>query len=313
VRAIGLLEFGGPEVLTELDLPERQPGHGELRIRVHAAAVSPTDTLLRSGYNSQRLAGLDPPYIPGMDAAGVIDALGPGVTGWHLGDEVIAIVIPHRPHGGAYAEQVVVPADWVARLPAGASFAQACTLPMNALTARATLDRLALPPSAALAVTGAAGAYGGYLVAMAKADGLEVIADAAEADEALVRGFGADHVVRRGPDVAERIRQVKPAGVDALADGALLDELVVPAIRDGGQLAVVRGWSGHAGRDIAVHSIRVHRYAAESAKHDQIRRQAEDGVLALRVAGTYPAERAADAHRRLEGGGVRGRLVLLFQ
>jgi NADPH2:quinone reductase len=312
VRAIGLLEFGGPEVLAELDLPEPQPGLGEMRIRVRAAAVSPTDTLLRSGYNAQRLAGLAPPYIPGMDAAGVIDALGPGVTGWHVGDEVIAIVIPHRPHGGAYAEQVVVPADWVARLPAGASFAEASTLPMNALTARATLDRLALPPQAALAVTGAAGGYGGYLVAMAKAEGLEVIADAAGPDEALVRSFGADHVVRRGPDVAERIRQVKPAGVDALADGALLDELVVPAIRDGGQLAVVRGWSGLAGRDIAVHSIRVHRYAAESAKHDQIRRQAEDGVLALRVAGTYPAERAADAHRRLEGGGVRGRLVLLF-
>jgi NADPH:quinone reductase-like Zn-dependent oxidoreductase len=312
VKAIGLMQFGGPEVLQQLTLPEREPGPGQVRIRVRAAAVSPTDTLLRAGYRSDRLAGLAPPYIPGMDAAGVIDAVGPDVTGWRAGQDVMAVVIPQRPEGGAYAEQLVVPADWVARMPAGASYAEASTLPMNGLTARATLDRLALSPGEVLAVTGAAGAYGGYLIALARADGLEVIADSAEQDEELVRSFGAHHIVRRGKDVADRILDLRPDGVDAVADGALLDGLIVPAIKPGGQLAVVRGWHGEADRGITVHSIRVHQHVAESAHHDELRQLAEDGVLALRVAGSYPAGDAAEAHRRFEAGGVRGRLVLTF-
>jgi NADPH:quinone reductase len=312
VKAIGLMSFGGPEVLQELTLPDREPGPGQVRIRVRAAAVSPTDTLLRAGYRSDRLAGLQPPYIPGMDAAGVIDAVGPDVTSWQTGQDVMAIVIPQRPEGGAYVERLVVPAEWIAGMPAGASYAEASTLPMNGLTALATLDRLALKPGSVLAVTGAAGAYGGYLVALANANGIEVIADSSEQDEELVRSFGAHHVVRRSKDVADRILELRPDGVDAVADGALLDDLIVPAVKTGGQLAVVRGWHGEVDRDITVHSIRVHQHVAESAKHDQLRQLAEDGVLALRVAGTYPAGDAAEAHRRFEAGGVRGRLVLTF-
>ena len=312
MKAIGLMEFGGPEVLRELTLPDREPGPGQVRIRVRAAAVSPTDTLLRAGYRSDRLAGLEPPYIPGMDAAGVIDAVAPDVTGWQPGQDVMAVVIPQRPDGGAYAGQLIVPATWIARIPAGATYAEASTLPMNGLTALATLDRLALKPGGVLAVTGGAGAFGGYLIALAVARGLEVIADSSEQDEELVRSFGAQHLVRRGKDVADRIRDLRPGGVDAVADGALLDEAIFPAIKDGGQLAVVRGWHGAVDRDITVQSIRVHQHVAESAKHDQLRQQAEDGVLALRVAGIYPAAEAAEAHRRFEAGGVRGRLVLTF-
>jgi len=313
VKAIGLMEFGGPEVLQELTLPDREPGPGQVRIRVRAAAVSPTDTLLRAGYRSDRLAGLEPPYIPGMDAAGVIDVTGPDVTSWQPGQDVMAVVIPQRPEGGAYADQLIVPAEWVARMPAGTTYAEASTLPMNGLTATATLDRLDLKSGEVLAVTGAAGAYGGYLIALARAAGLEVIADSSEQDEELVRSFGAHHLVRRGKDVADRILELRPDGVDAVADGALLDEAILPAIKSGGQLAVVRGWNGAVERGITVHSIRVHQHVAESAKHDQLRRQAEDGVLALRVASTYPAAEAAAAHRRFEAGGVRGRLVLTFE
>jgi NADPH:quinone reductase len=312
VKAIGLMTYGGPDVLIEVDRPEPVPGPGEVRIRVAAAAISPTDTLLRAGEHSGRLHHVRPPYIPGMDAAGEIDAIGPGVAGWETGDQVMAIVIPHRQLGGAYARKVVVPADSVARIPAGASLAEASTLPMNGLTARATLDALALPAGAVLAVTGAAGAYGGYLTALANHEGLRVIADATAADEELVRGFGASQIVARGDDVATRLQAAHPAGVDAVADGALLFERVVPAIRDGGQLAIVRGWTGEAGRGITVRWIRVHRYARERVKLDQLRELAERGVLALRVAGTYPAAQAADAHRQLERGGVRGRIVLLF-
>ena len=161
-------------------------------------------------------------------------------------------------------------------------------------------------------MTGAAGAFGGYVVQLAKADGLIVVADASEADEDLMRSLGADVVVRRGDDVAARIRAHFPDGVDGLADGAVQDALVLPAVRDGGAVATVRGYRGDGARGLRVFPTMVRRVAQDRAALDRLRQQAEDGVLTLRVARTFPAAEAADAHRTLEAGGVRGRLVLVF-
>jgi len=109
MKAIGLMEFGGPEVLQIVDLPEPQPGPGEVRIRVHAAAVNPTDITFRTGGRAAPLAEWPPPYVPGVDVAGVIDQLGEATDGrLALGEAVIAYVIPMGPHGGTYAEQIVV-------------------------------------------------------------------------------------------------------------------------------------------------------------------------------------------------------------
>ncbi|WP_461000881.1 NADP-dependent oxidoreductase [Streptomonospora sediminis] len=310
MRVIGVTEPGGPEALRELDIDERHAGPGEVRIRVRAAAVNPTDTVVRSGARGGSL-----PYVPGMDIAGDIDGIGPGTaTGLTVGDAVMAIVVPGGSHGG-YSEYVVVPVESVVPIPAGADYAAACTLPMNGLTARMALDAMELPAGSTFAVTGAAGAFGGYAIQLAKADGLRVIADAAAKDEELVRELGADTVVPRGGDAADRIREVEPGGVDALADGAVLDELVGPAVRDGGQVATVRGFQGDdtaRGRGIVFHPVLVVGYAREQAKLDGLRKQAESGVLSMRVARTFPADQAAEAHRLLEAGGVRGRLVLEF-
>ena len=311
MRAIGVTNFGGPDALEVVDIPLPHAGPGEVRIRVHAAAVNPTDTGLRSGAYGARLEGLEPPYIPGMDAAGVISEVGEGAP-WKVGDEVIAITLPSTPHGGAYADEVVVPAESVVALPVGADFAHGATLPMNALTARLTLDLLALAPGDTLAVTGAAGTYSGYVVQLAKDAGLTVLADAGPKDEELVRGFGADHVVARGDDVAERFRAIVADGVDAVADGAVMNDLVTPAIRDGGGLATVRGWDGTPGRGITVHKVMVFGYAKEHTALQQLAKQAEAGILTLRVAQVLAAEHAAEAHEILEAGGVRGRIVLDF-
>lgn len=313
MRAVGVVEFGGPEALRVVELPEPHAGPGEVRIRVHAATVNPTDTYTRDGTRAERLRVDPPPYVPGMDVAGVLDEIGDGVTtGFGTGDQVMAIVVPAGSRGG-YAEYVVVPAASVARSPRGASAAEASTLPMNGLTARLALDRLDLRPGDTLGVTGAAGAFGGYVVQLAKAEGLRVIADASEADEALVRTLGADVVVRRGPDVAERMRQVMPAGLDAVADGAVLDGLISAAVRDGGAIATVRGYDEPAPRrGIRFHPVWVREYAREQAKLDRLRELVEQGRLTLRVAQTFRPEAAAEAHRRLEAGGVRGRLVLEF-
>jgi NADPH:quinone reductase-like Zn-dependent oxidoreductase len=312
MRAIGVTEFGGPEALHPVDVPEEHAGPGQVRVRVTAAVVNPTDTHLVAGAYAERDPAKEPPWVPGMDAAGVLDEIGDGVeTDLAVGDRVMAVVVPRGAHGG-YRESLVLPANSVVRAPAGATDAEAATLPMNGITARLALDALGLQPGQVIAVTGAAGAFGGYVVQLAKADGLTVVADASEADEQLVRDLGADVVVRRGNDVADRIRERYPDGVDGLADGSVQDELVLPAVRDGGRVATVRGYRGNGERGLEVIPVMVRRAAEDREKLDRLRQQAEDGVVTLRVARTFPAEEAAEAHRVLARGGVRGRLVLLF-
>ncbi len=312
MRGVGVVEFGGPEVLRLVELDEVNAGPGQVRIRVHAAAVSPTDTHHRIGSRAAALAKDPPPYIPGMDAAGVIDEIGDGTeTDLSVGDAVMAMVIPKASHG-AYRESLVLWADAVARAPVGSSHAEASTLPMNGLTARLSLDQLALRPGQTLAVTGAAGCYGGYVVELAKADGLRVVADASAVDEALVRRLGADIVVPRGDDVAASILAACPGGVDGLADGSVQNELVVSAIRDGGAYASVRGWAGTGERTITFHTAWVREYDRRADLLDRLRAQVEAGALSLRVAAVIDASAASEAHRRLEAGGARGRFVIAF-
>ncbi len=312
MRAVGLLVHGGPEVLRVVEVPEVQAGPGQVRLRIHAAAVNPTDTMARNGSRAEQQKLDPPPYVPGMDAAGIVDQVGAGVTtGVRVGDRVMAMVVPRAAHG-AYREQIVLDARAVVPAPAGTSHAEACSLPMNGLTARLSLDLLGLKPGQSLAVTGAAGAYGGYVIQLAKTEGLTVIADASEADAALVKALGADIVVRRGEGVAERIREHFPDGVDGLADGAVQNEAVIPAVRDGGGFTAVRGFVGAPQRGINFTTTFVRNYDGEWEKLSRLRALAEEGRITLRVAATYPPERAADAHARLEAGGTRGRLVIEF-
>ncbi|GAA2353266.1 NADP-dependent oxidoreductase [Saccharopolyspora halophila] len=312
MRVIGVTEFGDPEVLRVHEVPAQHAAAGEVRLRVEAATVNPTDTALRAGWFKERQEGYEPPYVPGMDAAGVVDEIGPGTeTDLEVGDRVMAIVVPRGDYG-AYSEHLVLPAASVVRVPSGVDTATASTLPMNGLTARLALDELALEPGSTLAVTGAAGALGGYVIQLAKADGLRVIADAADRDRELVESLGADVVVARGDDFAVRVREVEPGGVHGAVDAALLNDKVEPAVRDGGGIATVRGFSTDAERGLRYFPVLVVNYAEEKAKLDRLREQVEDDTLTLRVADTYPAERASEAHRRLEAGGVRGRLVLTF-
>lgn len=310
MRVVGVKDFGGPEALQVYEVEAPHAGPGEVRINVRAAAVNPTDTYTRNG--SRAGVPHSPiPHVPGMDVAGVVDEVGEGVTTVRRGDDVMAMVIPSEGYGG-YSEFVVVPQRSVTLMPWGKSHAEACTLPMNGLTAQLSLDMLALSPGQTLAVTGAAGTYGAYVVELAKAAGLRVIADSSEADEALVRSLGADVIVRRGADVAQRILEHAPGGVDGLADGAVQNELVTPAVRKGGGFATVRGWAGNDNPDVTVHHVWVRAYVQEWEKLERLRELVESGSMSLRVAGQFPAAEAAEAHRLLERGGARGRFVIEF-
>ena len=303
---------GGPEALQLVKVPETHAGPGQVRIRVQAAAVNPTDVMARNGSRAEQQKVDPPPYVPGMDAAGIVDEVGEGVrTGVKVGDQVMAMVVPKASHG-AYREQIVLEARSVVPAPAGTSHVEACTLPMNGLTARQSLDLLGLKAGQVLAVSGGPGAYGGYVIQLAKTEGLTVIADAAPQDEALLQSLGADIIVPRGNDFAGEVRKRFPDGVDGLADGALLNAAAIPAVKDGGSFTSIRGFIGEPQRDIRFTATFVRTYDGEYEKLDRLRQLVEAGALTLRVAGTVPPERAGEAHARLEAGGTRGRMVIVF-
>jgi NADPH:quinone reductase len=313
MRAVGFTEFGDPSVLRIVSLPVPSPGPGQVRVKVDAATVNPTDIAFRQG--GRRLPeGVEPPYVAGMDLAGVIDEVGPDVSReWRRNDRVMAAVSPWVPGGGAQAEYVLVAEDQLARVPNGIGLEAAATLPMNGMTVRTALDMLGLRPGQTLAVTGSAGAVGGYAIQLGAHEGLEVIADAAPADEELVRSLGARRVVPRGSGFATAVREIYPDGVDALLDAALLGPAVLPAVRDGGQLMAVRPFQGETERGIEISLVFVGNHLHEGHRIAELADLAAKGTLTLRVAELIPAERAAEAHRRLEAGGVRGRLVLTFR
>ena len=147
---------------------------------------------------------------------------------------------------------------------------------------------------------------------LAKADGLTVVADAQESDRELVGSLGADHVLPRGEGFADAVRELFPDGVDGVIDGAVQLDEIVPAAKDGATVVTIRGDKGVRDRGVTFWSIVVSKYAYDKDALDTLRQQAEAGVVTLRVADTLPKEEAAEAHRRLEAGGVRGRLVLEF-
>lgn len=312
MRAVGVNEFGGPEALEVLDLDQPEPGPSQVRIKVAAAAVNPTDTNVREGVYGEAITRHGPPYIPGMDLAGTVDVLGADVERFEVGDEVMAVVTPMRPEGGAYQQYVVVDEASVVHVPDTLSLQQAATLPMNALTAWLALDTLDLEIGDRLLVTGGAGLLASYTIQLAKQDALRVYADAGDGDRELVESFGADVVLDRGEGLADQVREVAPDGVDAVVDTALLHEAILPAVRDGGQVASVRAFEGDTDRDIQVHQIRVFDVLDRTDQLQRIADLAADGHLQPRVADTYSASDAASAHERFAEGGVRGRLLLEF-
>lgn len=309
MRAVGITEAGGPEVLAVVDREVRKPGEGEVRIAVRAAAVNPTDIGLRMMGGGQ----LPPPWVPGMDAAGTIESAGPGVDRLSVGQEVMAVVSPRRPEGGAQAELIVVPAASVVAIPHRATLEQAATLPMNGLTAILGLELLKLNPGEWLLVSGGAGLLASYVIPLARARGLRVMADAKPEDRELVESFGPDVVVPRGSGMQAAVRETATDGVAALYDTALLGRVAFPAIRDGGQILVVRGWDdSETERGIEVRQVMVREALERTEWLEELRRRASAGEIRLRVAAEFPPEQAADAQRLMAAGGLRGRAVIVF-
>jgi NADPH:quinone reductase-like Zn-dependent oxidoreductase len=306
--AVAIPETGAPDVLTVIERPDRAPGPGEVRIRVRYAAVNPTDIgVCRNGSDQ-----LPPPWVPGMDAAGEIELVGEGVSRLTVGERVMAVCTPHRADGGAQSERLVVAAASVVPIPANATLAAAATLPMNGMTAILGLEMLGICAGDTIAVSGGAGLLASYVIPLAKDRGCDVIADARPEEYDLVHGYGADVVVSRSDDFAAAVREIEPEGVAGVFDTAVLDGDALGAIRDGGGLAVVRLWNGPGERGIAIHRPWVRTVVERTEWLDQLRDFAGDGRIQLRPLDAFAPTDAAEAYRRMDAGGLRGRLLIAF-
>ena len=307
MRAVAVSSFGGPGVLSVIEVPVPEPGDGQVRVRVQAAPVHPADLAARSGAFAALLPER-PYYVLGWDVAGTVDALGAGVRAFAPGDAVIGLSDWLVTQAGTQAEFVVLDASALAPAPSGVSPVEAATLPANAQTAVQALDALGLGEGESLAVTGAAGAVGGYAVELARRRGIRVVGIGAKRDEEFIAGLGAMFVAR-SDDPAGALRAVAPGGVDGLLDAAVVGVPALGAVRDGGVfVSVVPPAAPAAERGIRVSSIGVRSCGSQLRELVAL---VEGGLLTLRVAQTLPLEEVARAHTMLAEGGVRGRLVLV--
>jgi len=305
MKAVVFSEFGGPEVLRVAERPVREPGPGEVRVAVAAAAVGPTDLMTRSGISVQ--AGLSPAPEGaferglGWDVAGRVDAVGPGVE-LAVGDEVVGMLPAFAVPTGAQAEQVVLPAAFVAPAPEGIPAARAATLPLNGLTARTALDEV--PAEGHLLVLGGAGGIGWFAVQLALRAGLRVTATARPEDADAVRALGAEVVARTARSAGSG---ALPTGVDTVLDTAGTGAAALAPIRDGGTLVTT---AGAVPGERGIRSVQA-LVQPDAGRLAELSALVAKGELVLQQVVALPLAEVAEAHRRLAAGGVGGRLVLL--
>ncbi len=297
---------GGPEAVEVLEVPLPEPGPSEVRIKVAAAALNPADGAVRFSLfrpsEGVKYTGL------GFDAAGTVDAVGPGVP-LKVGTPVIAFHAPLLRPTKAQAEYLVTDLNSIAPAPEGMDLTLAATIPLNALTASQALDYLPLRPRDTLLVTGAAGAVGGYAVELARTQGVRIVAQGRPEDEEFLRGRGATWFVSRDEELTEAVRRFVPEGVDGVLDAAALGAPALAAVRDGGIFVSVSPDVVPAPeRDVVV---RFTQAGPEPTRLSYLSALAEVGVLTPRVAQIYHLSRAAEAYAQYARGGQRGRIVLV--
>jgi enoyl reductase len=290
-------EYGEPEVLHLAGVPDPQAGPGQVRIRVRAAGVQPFDCYTRRG-DFAAYSPLSFPARLGNEAAGVIDQVGAGVEGFQPGDEVIAFMTMQ-----GYADTVVVPAGQAGHKPAAMSWPEAGVLTASGQTAYTALDELGVTGGETLLIHAAAGGVGSFAVQLARVRGLTVIGTASERNHDYLRALGAIPV-SYGPGLLERVREAAPDGVDAVLD-AVGGEALDVSVQLTDRIVTIADWANAA--RLGVRRIGTDRSVA---KLDDLTRLYQRGALAVEVAATFPLERAADAHRLVQGGHVRGKVAL---
>jgi NADPH:quinone reductase-like Zn-dependent oxidoreductase len=300
-NAVVMTGYGPPEVLKWAQVPLPEPGEGQIRIKVKAAGISPTDLALRAGYLKDAIP-LPPDAVLGFEAAGTVDAVGPGVTGTAAGDAVTALLFSL----GGYADYTVA-SIW-ARKPESVSWLDAAALPSSAEAAAGVLRQLNVQRGETLLLFGGGGSVGIIATQLAVARGVTVISVVSEHDETLARELGATPV-RYGPGVADRVRAL--GAVDAVFDAAGTGVLADAIALAGGPGRVIT-LSDPAAADYGVTLSQPTPDRAPGALDETIALLA-DGRLRLRAHQSMPMQQAAEAHRQLETGTIHERIILTLE
>lgn len=313
MRAMVIPEFGDPDVFEERELPVPEPGAGEFRVRVHATSVNPLDCRVEREGDSM---GLETPIVVGYDASGVVDAVGPGVDEFEVGDEVF--YTPELFDQGCYAEYNVVSAEIVADKPPGLSHEEAAAMPVVAATAWAALiERGGLELGDRVLVHGAGG-VGQQVVQVAAAAGAEVYATTSPETLEQTEALGAERAIDyRSESFVDVIGEETEDGVDLVVDtvgaGTLEESLAV--IRPGGRMVDIIGDPGDIGPQGKLNNVGVEFMALERTEETitAVRRLVERGEIVPVIDSEYSLSEVAKAHEQLEAGGVTGKIVLTVQ
>lgn len=293
MRAVVATRFGGPDVLTVTELPEPTTGPGQLKIDVVTAGLNPVDAMIRRG----EMGGTAPTRL-GTEFAGTVREIGPGVTGFSVGDAVIGFGAM-----GSYAEVQVLPAAQVAHKPSELSWEVAGGLSGVGQTAMTVLDAFALQPGDTLLVHGASGGVGSMLVQLAVRAGIRVIGTASERNHDYLRGLGAVPVAY-GDGLVDRLRAAAPEGIDAVIEMSGLWENVeaslefVPVERIASLLP-----------STAQRGVRFIGVQRSSARLTWLAGLVAAGELHAEVQETFTLDEAAAAHAQLDTKHTRGKLV----
>jgi len=293
MRAVTQKTVGGPEVLVLADYPDPAPKQGEVLVRVEAAGVNPVDAAVRAGYYP--LLG-EPPFILGWDVSGTVEAIGPGVVGLAIGDEVFGM--PRFPaQAAAYAEKVAAPADELAPKPKGLDHIHAAGLPLAGLTAWQGLVKAGgLREGQRVLIHAAGGGVGHLAIQIAKARGAVVLASASAQKIDFVRGLGADEVIDyRQENFVERAGEIDLA-LEAVGGDHAAE--TVKTLRPGGILVSLLNVGDAATAAAKERGIRVERISVRPDRAGllELAGLVEAGKLKVHVEKAFPLAKAAEAH-----------------
>ena len=311
MKAMIITAFGGPEVFEAADWPKPAPQANELLVRVHAVALNPVDYKIRE---AGAWARVQPPAILGYDAAGVVEAVGASVKGFKPGDGVF-----YSPNiwgvPGACAEYHAVDESIVAHKPKSLTFDQAAALPLAGMTAWEAMEFFQLRPGLTILIHAAAGGVGSLAVQMAKASGARVLGTCRAANRHLVTSLGADVAIDyRAEDFAKAVlRETDGAGVDAIYDTVGNDTMArsMETIKPYGRAMTCVGITSELPGALFKNVLLRYGFM-ERARHklDALSVLVERGQLRPVIDSVLPLDQVADGHRRLQAGGVRGKIVL---
>ena len=279
---------------------------GSVLIEVRAASVNPVDWKIMAGYLDGMIDARFP-VIPGWDVAGVVVAVGADTPEFQVGDEVLAYARKETVSAGTFAERIAVPAEAVARKPAGLSWEQAAGLPLAGGTALRSIDALGDLDGRTLLVHAAAGGVGSLAVQIAVARGARVIGTASERNHDFLRELGAEPVAY-GDGLADRVLALAGGPVDAVADfvGGQLETTLAVLSPGGSHVSITDG-------AVAEHGGRIIWVRVDGSETARLGELVERGQLRVEVADTFGLDGVADAFRASQTGRIRGKLVILPQ